>query len=595
MNTSTLRGILIVVAAAAVLVSCGQDNLTRVNRPPLVTSFSPETGTLDAFLGDTLTFRIESRDPDQQTIRSGFTLDGVPVAFGTRWSYVVDDTGYVLIRAFVTDGSSESDVEWGLRRSVPINNPPQIEEVAPTEREPIMVIDTQLQFAMQASDIDGDELFFEFYVDGQLVSTEANFLYTATITGNKVVAGIVSDGDEVATHQWDLRVTGVPDAIPPAEVPIVNVETGVEPGEINVSWIAVGEDGNVGTASEYFVRTSPVPILSEIDWAQASDRPNVPEPLPAGEQMSLVVSGLEPARFTHLAVRAVDDFGNLSPLGESPSGFTRGMRLTGRVFDAETGLPLPDAMVSIAQYSQTTDSDGEFVFIEMPRLVNTSLKVIDDVSPTGVGAYYDFHSTYTVKHLDDLDLYLIPNLPLTTTLYPDYLTFHREMTRNLGIPYPEAQRRWTLPIDVYVPEFVWQGLDYRAVIVGAMDEIETTLGMDAFNLVSSATASGVNIVYRNDILVDNFVVTDWTTDWYPQRAEIRFRTTYDFDDGFALSRVAYHEFGHVFGLNHSDDPNHMMVGGIFPSVSEFTDDELAIIRIRYNLPRGLSIPKYQQN
>jgi len=159
------------------------------------------------------------------------------------------------------------------------------------EPQPTMIVGTDLQFAVTAYDPEGADLTYRYTVDGEVVAMEDDFIYHAVDIGQRAVSARVSDGENVVGHDWLLTITGIPDTIAPAQVPITLVETGAEPGEVNVRWTAVGKDGMVGVASDYLVRTSPSPILTEEDWNRATVRPGVPLPAPAGSEMAMTIVG----------------------------------------------------------------------------------------------------------------------------------------------------------------------------------------------------------------------------------------------------------------------------------------------------------------
>ncbi|MDH3197728.1 MAG: hypothetical protein OEO21_05755 [Candidatus Krumholzibacteria bacterium] len=575
---------LALIAAVAASTFCGREDPTRLGRPPVVQGFSPRSQLFDAALGDTLLFNIRAMDPDRSSLARRYLLGDSVVSTAQTWRYVVHDTGTVLVVGVVSDDYYESRITWHVTRFKPINGPPIIQGFAPVEPQPTMIVGTDLQFAVTAFDPEGDELSYRFTVDGQVVSVEDDFIYHAVDIGPRAVSAQVSDGENVVGHDWLLHVTGIPDTIAPAQVPITLVETGAEPGEVDIRWTAVGKDGMNGVASDYLVRTSPSPILTKEDWDRATVRPGVPPPAPAGSEMAMTIVGITPARFTHLAVRAEDDFGNLSPIGVSPGVYSRGMGISGSVRDAISDAPIEGAVLRLASFLDVSDAAGAWSMSDLPP-IDGGLSVTDDDTPGVIGTYYDYSMSYTVVHEDELDMYLLPDWPLETVYYNSFRLFFRAMTDG-NTPAAAQQRRWELPIALHAPSFIVQGLDYADVIREVAAEVDTIIGQPVFMLVDEPPALGVTVTYSPTVFYDNYRTVESTPDWYPVRGAIALRTVYTPADLELLRRVVRHELGHALGLNHSMDTGHAMVGGTSPQVSEFSADERAVIRARYNIPRG---------
>jgi len=579
------------LAAAAALSACGAEDPTRVGRPPVVSGYSPGPRALTPQVGDTLSFSLSAFDPDGDALTTWFTVDGARVANESAWEYVIADTGIVTVRGSVRDGDGDAFIEWEVERVRPINLPPVIGATLPVESSPVLVVNNNLQFAIAANDPEARPLQFSYTVNDSVIANDPQVTYRPTSIGTKHVRVVVTDGENYAAHDWSLKVTSIPDTIAPAMVPIVSAVPGAEPGEIDLEWVAVGRDNMLGLASEYQVRTSPDPILTEADWERASRRPDAPAPVPPGTTMRMTAGGLLPARLTYITVRAVDDFGNHSPLAAPVRVASRGMRISGVVRDPLTGLPMESARVDLgAVLTAQTDAEGRFELRELEP-ITTVLATMDE-NGAGIGAYYDCRMGYTVVHEDELELFLLPVYDLETPNYIDFMQFYRSMTDMAANPEGTATRRFRLPIDLYIRPFSNSGLDYRATIERVAREFDDLLGTQVFNIVATRPETGVETVCREGVPQDNYAITEFTSDWYPRTGLIEFRTLYTPATEHVLARTARHEFGHVLGLNHSTDPNHIMVGGQAPSANALHPDELAVLRVRFNLPRGFEIRRF---
>jgi hypothetical protein len=594
MNRTLRVALAAALAAALANASCESDDPARVDRPPVVETFEPTDRRVDAFVGDTLRFTIHATDPDRDALATSFYLDERWVAGSDVWDFAIEDTGLVSIRARVTDGTHTSYIDWRVQSTIPLNLPPLIETTLPVEPQPVLVIGNTMSFAVIANDPENARLSYSFFVNDSLIVNDRQFSYLASSVGMKVVRCVVSDGENQVSQEWQLKVTTIPDNIPPATVAITRLETGAEPGEVNLEWTAVGRDGMTGKPSFYEVRTSPVPFLSEADWARGSNRPGVPPPAEPGQTMHMVVGGLLPARLTYVAVRAADDFGNISPIQPPIQVMTRGMRFGGRVVDTVTWQGIPDARVTFGDGLVVTDANGVFEFVEQGY--GDGIIAARDEDGPEVGAYFNYDMAYSVKHLDVVNLYLMPAYPLTTTYYTDFLTFFRAMTDIGGVPAAADQHRRDLPIDLYVRPFVKNGLDYQATILSVAAELDTIFHSEVFVPVSDASSPiRVETDYNGIISRDRYQVLTWSADWYPMAGLIEFRVHYTPGVVDAFRQIIRHEMGHALGLNHSLDPKHLMVGGQAASVPTFTSDEIAVLRTYYAIPTGWNVRRYRRD
>ena len=116
----------------------------------------------------------------------------------------------------------------------------------------------------------------------------------------------------------DAIIIADPESIPPATISL-NAASGPEYGEIYLDWNSPGDDGMSGTAMTYIMRYAQYAIDTEAKWDAATDVTGEPRPLLAGTHQNMTVSNLVPGRTYYFALRAVDDFNNISALSNSPS------------------------------------------------------------------------------------------------------------------------------------------------------------------------------------------------------------------------------------------------------------------------------------
>jgi hypothetical protein len=82
---------------------------------------------------------------------------------------------------------------------------------------------------------------------------------------------------------------------------------------ITLQWTAPGDDGNVGTASQYDLRYS-TSNIDNSNWASATQVSGEPAPLPAGSQQTFTVTGLQPGTRYYFAIKTGDEVPNWSSL-----------------------------------------------------------------------------------------------------------------------------------------------------------------------------------------------------------------------------------------------------------------------------------------
>ncbi|MCA9756527.1 MAG: fibronectin type III domain-containing protein [Candidatus Eisenbacteria bacterium] len=155
--------------------------------------------------------------------------------------------------------------------------------------------------------------------------TLETFVLSGLQAGHQYYVGI-KVGDDVL--QWSLlsnivieTTTGGGDTTGPGAITDLAVASEAETS-ITLDWTATGDDGYVGTATEYDVRYASSSINSLATWNAAQQATGEPVPSPAGEAEEFTVTGLDAGTTYYFAIKARDDAGTWSALSNSPHGTT---------------------------------------------------------------------------------------------------------------------------------------------------------------------------------------------------------------------------------------------------------------------------------
>jgi hypothetical protein len=102
-----------------------------------------------------------------------------------------------------------------------------------------------------------------------------------------------------------------PDLIAPNAVNDLTI-TAQTNNAISLSWTATGDDGNTGSATEYDLRYSTIPIVNMNDFSGATQVNNEPSPSISSTPESFTVNGLNQSTIYYFALNVFDEAGNSS-------------------------------------------------------------------------------------------------------------------------------------------------------------------------------------------------------------------------------------------------------------------------------------------
>jgi len=120
-------------------------------------------------------------------------------------------------------------------------------------------------------------------------------------------------------------LANIPDLTSPAAITNLTAATTNTNGGVVLHWTAPGDDGWSGTVSGYIVRYSFFPINTTNDWDNAYNYDGAGQWynfVPGGSDETRIVAYLPARTAYYFSVRAYDEGGNLSPLGNSAMATT---------------------------------------------------------------------------------------------------------------------------------------------------------------------------------------------------------------------------------------------------------------------------------
>ena len=132
----------------------------------------------------------------------------------------------------------------------------------------------------------------------------------------------------IRNAQGKIMIPASGDLMPPGQIQDLDVQPGDSIGSVGMIWTAPADDGyddTSGTVDHYVVRYYENPI-TDANWAYAEVYGAPPDPMAAGAEQSLTMTGLPPGEFYYVAIRAYDENGNQSDVSNSPSTYVAGIK-----------------------------------------------------------------------------------------------------------------------------------------------------------------------------------------------------------------------------------------------------------------------------
>ncbi len=139
--------------------------------------------------------------------------------------------------------------------------------------------------------------------------------YTNVQLAHDSTHALTAVASDYAGNTVTIPMTVEADVLAPAQLTISDAQvTHTRHADVALTWNAVGDDETTGTATAYALRWSRDPITSDADWDAAEELPCTQLPAAPGTPETHTAQWLPPLNTYHLAIRAVDEVGNHSPL-----------------------------------------------------------------------------------------------------------------------------------------------------------------------------------------------------------------------------------------------------------------------------------------
>ncbi len=195
-----------------------EEELVEIEEEP---SYEQDAIVIIAEETDLVSLEPDANDPDGDPLVYTFTS---PLDAAGDWQTTYGDAGEYTVTVTASDGdlSASQDVLVIVNRK---EEAPSIDSLSPEDTDLSIKEDNVIDFRVDASDLNSDELYYDWKLDGESVSSEADFLYELDYdsAGSHTVKLSITDGTLETTRIWAISVENVNRAPEMAELENIEV------------------------------------------------------------------------------------------------------------------------------------------------------------------------------------------------------------------------------------------------------------------------------------------------------------------------------------------------------------------------------------
>ena len=154
-----------------------------------------------------ISLQAKATDPDANRLITTYTP---PLNEKGEWQTTYGDAGDYRATITVSDGANNVSEDVSITVSKK-EEPPKIESFIPSQFALSINETNSVDFRVLASDLNKDDLSYEWLVDDKKVKEGREFFYETTYkdAGNHKVSAVVSDGTLNASNEWNVNVANV--------------------------------------------------------------------------------------------------------------------------------------------------------------------------------------------------------------------------------------------------------------------------------------------------------------------------------------------------------------------------------------------------
>ena len=132
--------------------------------------------------------------------------------------------------------------------------------------------------------------------------------------GNAILQVVKVGTGSLPDNRYMITISSAVKDVPPSRIDSLRILSTDYKGNYDLSWLATGDDGIIGSATSYILKYSDKPILTETDFNNAAVYKQNWVPVQSGylEKRKVLIN-----KDVYFAIRAIDDEGNRSDISNN--------------------------------------------------------------------------------------------------------------------------------------------------------------------------------------------------------------------------------------------------------------------------------------